>query len=289
VIDLHMHTTASDGRCSPADLVARVHAAGVTTFAVTDHDTVAALAEARVHADRLGLTLVPGLEATAVWQGRDVHVLGYWIDPAHPPLMAFLAAQRERRVARVRAIGAALTQAGAAVDLEPLLAQVSARAGAAVGRPGVAQALVAAGHASSVQDAFDRLLGEGCPAYVARTGVPPEAVCAVIHAAGGVASLAHPGVTRRDDCLEDWAQGALDALEAYHSDHSEAEQTLYLERARQLGLAVSGGSDFHGDDPMSHRSRRRAIGGVSLPESAWHALLARVPPRHGHGGPGWRV
>lgn len=278
-----MHTTASDGRCNPGDLVARVHAAGVTTFAVTDHDTVAALAETRVHADRLRLTLVPGVEVTAVWQGRDVHVLGYWIDPAHSPLLAFLAAQRDRRVARVRAIGAALAQAGAQVDLEPLLARVGARAGAAVGRPGVAQALVSAGHASSIQDAFDRLLGEGCPAYVARTGLPPAEVCAMVHEAGGVASLAHPGVTRRDDCLEDWARGGLDALEAYHSDHSEAEQTLYLERARQLGLGVSGGSDFHGDDPMSHRSRRRVIGGVSLPASAWHGLRARVPPRPASG------
>jgi len=275
VIDLHMHTTASDGRCSPADLVAWVHAAGVTTFAITDHDTVAALAEARVHAERLRLTLVPGVEVTAVWQGRDVHVLGYWIDPAHPALGAFLAGQRERRVARARAIGAALAQAGAKVDLEPLLARVAARAGAAVGRPGVAQALVSAGHASSVQDAFDRLLGEGCPAYVSRTGVPPNDVCAIIHAAGGVASLAHPGVTRRDDCLAQWASDGLDALEAYHSDHSEADQVRYLERAQQLGLAVSGGSDFHGDDPMSHRSRRRVLGGVPLPEPAWHALQAR--------------
>lgn len=276
-----MHTTASDGRCTPADLVARVHAAGVTTFAITDHDTVAALAEARVHAESLRLTLVPGVEVTAAWQGRDVHVLGYWIDPAHPPLVTFLAGQRERRVARVRAIGAALAQAGAAIDVEPLLAQTAAQPGAAVGRPSVARALVAAGHASSVQDAFDRLLGEGCPAFLARTGVPPIEVCAIIHAAGGVASLAHPGVTRRDDCLAQWAGDGLDALEAYHSDHSEADQARYLERAAQFGLAVSGGSDFHGDDPMSHRSRRRALGGVPLPEPAWQGLLARLTQRHG--------
>jgi predicted metal-dependent phosphoesterase TrpH len=279
VIDLHLHTTASDGRCSPAELVTRVHAAGVTTFAVTDHDTVAGLAEAQHHADRLRLTLVPGIEVTAVWQARDVHVLGYFVDLTHAPLLAFLAGQRQRRVARVTAIGAALTRAGAPVDLGPLLADVAARAGAAVGRPGVAQALVAAGHASSIQDAFDRLLGEGCPAYVSRTGATPGEVCAIIHAAGGIASLAHPGVTRRDDCLEAWARDGLDAIEADHSDHSEAEQTRYLERARQLGLAVSGGSDFHGEDPMSHRSHRRMVGGVTLPEPAWHALAARAPLR----------
>ncbi len=274
MIDLHLHTTASDGHCSPAELVDKVQAAGVTTFAVTDHDTVAAVDEVRRLIAGRPLTLVPGLEVTAVWDGRDVHVLGYWIDTTDAPLLAFLAEQRQRRVARVQQIGAALAEAGASVDLAPLLEDVAARAGAAVGRPGVAQALVAAGHASSVQDAFDRLLGEGCPAYVARSGEPPAVVCAIIHAAGGVASLAHPGVTRRDDCLEEWARGGLDALEAHHSDHSEAQRTFYVERARQLGLAVSGGSDFHGDAPMSHRARR-SIGAAPLPPDLFAALLAR--------------
>lgn len=274
MIDLHVHTTASDGRCTPAELVDRVHAAGITTFAITDHDTVAGTVEARPHAGRLGLTLVPGLEVTAVWQGRDVHVLGYWIDTADAPLLAFLAAQRQRRVVRVQAIGEALARAGAPVDLQPLLAHVAARAGAAVGRPDVAQALVAAGHAASVQDAFERLLGEGRPAYVPRQGEPPEAVCAVIHAAGGIASLAHPGVTKRDDMIEGWATSGLDAIEVYHSDHSEADRATYLARARELGLAVSGGSDFHGDDPMSHRSRRRTLGAVALPADHFAALAA---------------
>ena len=275
MIDLHLHTTASDGRCSPSELVWRVHTAGVTTFAITDHDTVSGSIEARPEAERLGLALVPGIEVTAVWEGRDVHVLGYWIDATHAPLLAFLEEQRARRVSRVKAMGAALGEAGAPIDLEPLLAHAASRAGAAVGRPGVAEALVAAGHASSVQDAFERLLGEGCQAYVTRGGLPPDDVFAIIHAAGGIASLAHPGVTRRDDMIATWADAGLDAIEAYHSDHSDAEQTLYLERARQLDVAVSGGSDFHGDDPMSHRSRRRVVGGVSLPASDWQALLAR--------------
>lgn len=274
MIDLHLHTTASDGRCTPAELVDQVRAAGITTFAVTDHDTVAALDEVRALIAGQPLTLVPGLEVTAVWEGRDVHVLGYWIDTGDASLLAFLAEQRRRRVTRVEAIADALARVGAPVDLQPLLAQVAARAGAAVGRPGVAQALVAAGHASSVQDAFDRLLGEGRPAYVPRVGEPPETVCAIIHAARGIASLAHPGVTRRDDCLERWARGGLDALEAYHSDHSEADRVRYLERATQMGLAVSGGSDFHGDDPMSHRARRRTLGAVALPAERWAALVA---------------
>lgn len=277
MIDLHLHTTASDGRCSPTELVQRVHAAGVRVFAVTDHDTVAGHAEAAAAARVHGVEFVPGIEITAVWAGRDVHVLGYWVDDVRPAFAAFLEAQRARRVARVEAIGAALAAEGAAIDLGPLLISVRNRPGASVGRPDLARLLVAAGHASSVQDAFDRLLGDGCPAYVARSGVSPEEVVAMIHDAGGVASLAHPGVTRRDDRLAAWAAAGLDALEAYHSDHSEAEVTLYLERARALGLAVTGGSDFHGDDPLSHRARRRVVGGVSVPAEAWAAFAARRP------------
>ncbi len=113
MIDLHLHTTASDGRCTPAELVDKVQAAGVTTFAVTDHDTVAAVDEVRALIAGRPLTLVPGLEATAVWHGRDVHVLGYWIDTTDAALLAFLAEQRQRRVARVLQIGDALARAGA--------------------------------------------------------------------------------------------------------------------------------------------------------------------------------
>ncbi|MGE0359535.1 MAG: PHP domain-containing protein [Vicinamibacterales bacterium] len=275
MIDLHLHTTASDGRCHPAELVEHAHAAGVRVFAVTDHDTVAGHAEAAVAAAAHGLAFVPGIEITAVWAGRDVHVLGYWVDGSRPAFAAFLREQRARRVARVEAIGTALAAAGAPVDLGPLLARIAARPGTSVGRPDLARLLVAAGHASSVQDAFDRYLAEGGPAYVARTGVSPEEAVAIIHGAGGLASLAHPGVTRRDDRLAAWAAAGLDALEAYHSDHSEAEVAFYLERARSLGLLVTGGSDYHGDDPSSHHTRRRVVGAVTLPRDAWPALTAR--------------
>jgi len=280
VIDLHMHTTASDGRCTPADLVARVRAAGLETFAITDHDTVAALPEARRLAEEHGLTLVPGIEITAVCDARDVHVLGYWCDEHDDDLLAFLVEQRARRVARVERIAHALARAGAAIDVAPLLDDAAARPGAAVGRPGLARALVQAGHAVSVQDAFDRLLAEGRPAYVPRSGVAPEAVFDIVHGAGGVASIAHPGVTRRDDLLARWARGGADALEAFHSDQDPDETARYLDAASQLGLAVSGGSDFHGDDPASSRSTRRALGGVTLPASHLARLAAVHTERH---------
>ncbi len=276
-----MHTTASDGRCAPPDLVARVQAAGLTTFAITDHDTVAALPDARGLAAGRGLTLVPGIEITAVCDGRDVHVLGYWCDEADADLLAFLVEQRARRVARVERIADALARAGAPINLVPLLDDAAARPGAAVGRPGLARALVQAGHAASVQDAFDRLLAEGRPAYVPRSGVVPEEVFEIVHRAGGVASLAHPAVTRRDDLLPRWARGGADALEAFHSDQDADDEARYLDAAAQLGLAVSGGSDFHGDDPGPVRRTRRALGGVTLPAAQFARLRAAHAGRHG--------
>lgn len=270
-----MHTTASDGRCSPEDLVARVAAAGVTTFAVTDHDTVASLPAARTLGAARGLTLVPGIEITAVYDARDVHVLGYWCDETSSDLLAFLEAQRARRVERVERIAHALAKAGAPIDVRPVIDDALARPGATVGRPALARALVAAGHASSVQDAFDRLLGLGCPGYVGRHGVPPGEVAELVHAAGGIASLAHPGVTGRDEMIAAWAADGVDALEAYHSDHDTATCERYLTAAAALGLAVSGGSDFHGDDGSGARVSRRAVGGVTLPADRFERLRAR--------------
>lgn len=272
MIDLHMHTTASDGRCSPEDLVARVAAAGVATFAVTDHDTVAALAPARAQGATLGLTLIPGIEITAVYEARDVHVLGYWCDETSSDLLTFLAAQRARRVERAERIAHALAKAGAPIDVRPVVDDALARPGATVGRPALARALVAAGHASSVQDAFDRLLGLGCPGYVGRIGVPPGEVAELVHAAGGIASLAHPGVTGRDEMIDAWAADGIDALEAFHSDHDPATCARYLAAAAALGLAVSGGSDFHGDDGSKARVSRRTVGGVTLPAAHFERL-----------------
>ena len=180
---------------------------------------------------------MPGIEVTAVWAGRDVHVLGYWIDGHRPAVAAFLSQQRARRVdahpgdRRGAGPGRCAGGPGAAAH-----GRCSRARELSVGRPDIARLLVAAGHAASVQDAFDRWIAQGRPAYVPRTGVPPEAVVQIVHDAGGLASLAHPGVTRRDECLEAWAAAGLDAIEAYHSDHQPDDQARYVERgARRSG------------------------------------------------------
>jgi predicted metal-dependent phosphoesterase TrpH len=276
VIDLHLHTTASDGRLTPAQLAARAAAAGLTTISVTDHDTVAAIAEVTAAAADAHLRVVPGIEITAIDDGRDVHVLGYFFDPASAALATFLEGQRARRVARVSEIAEQLKGLGMAVDAEAVLAAAASRPGSSVGRPQLARAMIAAGYVSSVQEAFEKWLGSGRPAYVPRTGPTPAEVVDAVHGAGGVASFAHPAVTGRDTLIAPLVDRGLDAIEVFHSDHTPDDERTYAALATRLGVLVSGGSDFHGDDPgqppSPTRARRNVLGHVSLPADAFARL-----------------
>lgn len=275
MIDLHTHTTASDGHLAPADLVREAWAAGIRVLAVTDHDTVAGLAEARRAAGEFGLTHVTGIEMTAVEDGRDIHVLGYFFEETSPALVKCLSEQRDARRRRVRAMGARLAQHGVPVDVDRLLAD--APAGRAVGRPALAAALVAAGHARAMHEAFDRWLAEGRPAWVPREGPALRDVVDLLHGASGLASLAHPVLYRRDDEIPRWREAGLDALEVWHSEHSAATTERYLALARRLDLVVTGGSDFHGDHPAGPVRRcPRLLGQVELPGSEFAKLRALV-------------
>ena len=269
MIDLHLHTTASDGTSTPEALVAKVRAAGIRVMSVTDHDTTAALAVVRGLAERHGIEFLNGIEITSVVDEHDVHVLGYAFDTDCPKLAAFLRAQRADRVRRVRAIGARLVDLGVPVDVEAVIAVAEHHGGRSVGRPMIADALVRAGHARSRQDAFTRYLGRERPAYVPRTGPPPHEVVGIINEAKGLASLAHPGVTKQDACIPSMAQAGLAALEVYHSDHASRHRARYSRLARELGLAVTGGSDFHGEES----GRPRPLGAVSLPRRHYEALV----------------
>lgn len=278
MIDLHLHTTASDGQLAPAELVARAAATGLTTISVTDHDTVAGVDEALAAGQTEGLRVVPGIEVTSVDAGRDVHVLGYFIDAGSAALAAFLKGQRARRVERVNEIGDRLARLGKPIDVKALLDPLANRPGASVGRPQVARALVAAGHVSSVRDAFDRLLATGRPAFVPRTGPTPAEAVAMVHAVGGLASLAHPGLTRRDDLIAPLAARGLDAIEVFHSDHSPDDERVYGEMADRLDLLVTGGSDFHGEE-IESRAGRDTLGAIVLPADAFARLEERAVER----------
>ncbi len=269
MIDLHLHTTASDGLATPFELVAQAAAAGLTVMAVTDHDTTAAVREAQGFARDRGIDVIPGIEITAVDAGRDVHMLGYFFDVEDGAFATFLAAQRQARLARVEAIGARLASLGRPIAIEPMLALATLQPGRAVGRPQIARAMIAAGHVRDLPEAFDQWLGDGKPGFVPRVGPTPETVIDVVHAAGGLVSLAHPGRTKIDPRIPSLRDAGLDAIEVYHCDHPPALSAAYAALARDLGLLVSGGSDYHGD-----ATHGLTPGAVTLPADAWDRLRA---------------
>jgi predicted metal-dependent phosphoesterase TrpH len=270
VIDLHLHTTASDGLCEPAALVDLAWRAGIRTMSVTDHDTVAALSEVERVAAACGIASVPGIEITAVDGGRDVHVLGYFMAREDASLAAFLERQRADRVRRISAMADKLADLGKAVDRDALVAAYPK--GKSLGRPLVARALVKAGHVADTRQAFDQLIGEGKPAFIPRCGPCPADVIGIINRAGGIASLAHPGLLKRDDLIPGLVAAGLTAIEAFHSEHDAATTGRYLELANRLGILVSGGSDYHGEKER----RRAAFGTVGLPHECFERLKAKV-------------
>ncbi len=272
MIDLHMHTTASDGRSTPEGLVAEAAAKGVRVMAVTDHDTTAGVADAQSAARDAGVTCHVGIEITAVDAGRDVHVLGYGFDPTHAELVAFLTTQRRDRKRRLEEIGVRLARLGVPVDLEQAMAAAGRQTGRALGRPMAAAALVAAGHVGNFREAFDRYLGEGKPAFIERIGPSPAEVVALIARAGGVASLAHPGKSQRDHLIADLADAGLPAIEVYHPDHDAIDTARYKQMALSLGLLMTGGSDFHGIGS----TREFAFGVINLPSPAYARLAERL-------------
>lgn len=274
MIDLHLHTTASDGLLSPEALIARVAAAGVTVMAVTDHDTVAGLDRAQAAAAARGLRLIPGIEITAVENGRDVHVLGYFFDRTHRPLAEFLDGQRADRRRRVQAMAARLAALGMPIDIDDLVAR---HPGHAVGRPAIADAMVRAGYVATRTEAFDRYLGTDGAAFVARQGTAVAGVVKVIRDAGGLGSLAHPGLLRDPSLLERLisdSAAAPDAIEVFHSDHDDLVTARLLALADARGLLVTGGSDFHGDAA----GRAVGLGRIALPADRFERLSAKARP-----------
>ena len=271
MIDLHTHTTESDGRCTPAELVAKAAGAGVSVLAVTDHDTVGGCEAAAAACAAAGITFVTGIEITAMRDDRDVHVLGYFIDVTASGLHAFLSEQRRRRIDRVRQMVARLAELGIGLEGDAVLRPALENPRKSAGRPWIARALVAGGHVATTGEAFDRWLARGRPAFIPRRGASPAEVISHIHDAKGLASLAHPALVGHDEWIGELVSDGLDALEAYHSEHDSVATARYLATASTLGLAVSGGSDFHGDS--SHGPS--LPGAVSLPRDAYERLVLR--------------
>jgi len=278
LIDLHTHSTASDGTDRPAALVAAARAAGLDVVALTDHDTTVGWAEA-IAALPAGLTLVPGLELSCRWVppagGRStmLHVLGYLVDRSHPGLSVALARLQDSRLGRAERITDRLAADGVPVRWERVAELAD---GASVGRPHVARALLEAGVVHSVDEAFATYLNHRSPYHEPKEDLEVLTGVRLVAEAGGVAVFAHPLARRRgrvvgDDVVAAMVEAGLSGLEVDHPDHDEADREHLRGLAADLGLLVTGSSDYHG----SNKSVRIGAGGHTDP-AAYEALVART-------------
>jgi predicted metal-dependent phosphoesterase TrpH len=264
-IDLHTHSTASDGLLAPAALVDEARTRGVGLLAVADHDTTAGVNEAVAAGRDRGVEVWPAVELSCDVDAGEVHVLGYLVVPDLPwfqQLLGRLRDGRERRAER-------MVEKLAALGVVVAFARVRALAnGGAIGRPHVARALLEAGHVKTVNEAFERFIGRAGPAYVERVKVTPVQAVQVIRAAGGLAVLAHPGWGGHDALIPELVAAGLDGIEVYYPDHTPDQVRHYNGLAERHGLLVTGGTDFHGGGLAT----RVPVGGQYVPEAVVEPL-----------------
>lgn len=279
-VDLHTHTSRSDGVLAPAELMRQMTAYGMTVVAITDHDTLAGATELRATWSDDGPRIVTGIEINTVGaemlgrhglgrDGEELHILGYGLDPDDASLDAALARQRTGRRDRIALTLERIRSMGMHVDLDLDGGGITGE-GAAIGRPHVARALVAAGHATSVNDAFDRFLDHAGPCYVPRQGLGPRDAISAIVAAGGIPVLAHsPEAADRPEVMRELMDWGLRGLEVHYRSFDEATVGRLASFAETQGLLATGGSDYHGDD-MDYAT---AQGGIWVPDAIGERLL----------------
>jgi len=271
IIDLHTHSTASDGQYAPAEVAARAAAAGTRAWALTDHDTLAGLEAGAVAARSMGVRFVTGIELSTLLDDREIHILGHFIDPVHPSLRDFEDLLADHRRTRVHQIVKLLAKQGVRVTEAAI---VACSGGKTIGRPHVARALLEAGEVSSVKEAFDRYLGEGRPAYVGRYRLLAEDAVKLVRGAGGVATLAHPGISRVNPGeLPRLRAMGFDGVEAYHPDQPPEQAARYREAADRAGLVCTAGTDYHGEIVAPGRF----LGTSSMAPAELDRLEARRP------------
>lgn len=269
VADLHVHSTASDGLLEPEELIKRSVELGLKAMALTDHDTVDGLPAAREAATQHGLTLIPGIELSCGWEGRDnsIHVLGLFIREDTPEMLALLAEQKEARYHRALKIVQLLQKSG--LEVGELHEQFVNSKDKILGRPHIARFLVEKGYIKDFQEAFERYLTRGKPAYVPKDNVLPEKGIEIIHSSGGIAIIAHPGL------IPDWeAVWAIigdmnwNGIETYYSEHKNSEVEKFRNIVEQKGWLSTGGSDYHGD----YGKHRNRLGKYGLSQEEYDEL-----------------
>lgn len=277
-IDLHTHTTASDGLLSAEDLVRLARDAGVGILAITDHDSTDSVDAGMEVAREVGIEVVPAVELNTDVPGAEVHVLGYFIDHHVAWLQEILARLREGRLHRAARMVEKLTALGVPVQMERVLTFAG---GGAVGRPHVARALVEAGHVSETAEAFTKYIGRNGPAYAERLKLTPAQAVEIIRRAGGIPVLAHPGWLGDEAMVERLAREGLEGIEVYYPDHSPAMVDHYLQLAGRFNMVVTGGTDFHGGDLAT----RVSLGSQYVPPDVVAKLRERAADRRPQADP----
>ena len=276
VIDLHTHSTASDGIYAPADLLQQAHVIGLRVLALTDHDTTDGLDEASAAAEHLGINFIPGIEINTDVGNDEVHVLGYYLEYQRPEFQRVLQTLRDARVRRGQRMVELLNEQGVAISWE----RVREIAQGSVGRPHVAKALQEAGYVQSIPEAFDKYIGKDCPAYVPRYKLAPVDAIRLILSAKGLPVMAHPiGLPGLDE-LRKWLPGLVESglvgLETYYGPYTEEEELQLRALADQYHLIPTGGTDFHG--PGIHPT---PLGGRFVPFEAVERLKDATEKRSG--------
>lgn len=242
--DLHTHSRYSDGTNTPAELIGLAKKAGLSAIALTDHDILDGLPEAEAAAQAQGIELVPGLELSSAWKGREAHMLGFYLDISHNGFQQLLATQRKNRITRIHEMVEQLQKIGLAIEAADVFAMASHEG--AVGRLHVAQALVKRGHVKAPEEAFDRYIGNNGPAFIPGSSLTSIEAIRAIRETGGIPVLAHPIYLRDDAVIDELTRAGLLGLEVYHSSHNPETVARYEQIAKRLGLLKTGGTDYHG-------------------------------------------
>lgn len=265
--DLHLHTSFSDGTYSPEELTAHGHRYKLAAMALTDHDTVEGCERMGKACKEVGIEFIPGTELTAELYTDELHLLGYFLDIRCPKLLAEIAKFQKGRQERILEMVARLNAHKIPLSAEAVFAVANCRS---PGRPHVGRALVKAGYCTSMDEAFERFLKRNRPAFVPKTKISALHAIELIHNAGGLAVMAHPGLNRSDELIPQLVEAGLDGIECFHSKHSSADSQRYLRIASKYNLLITGGSDCHG---MS--KGKPLIGGVKIPYEYIEKLKAR--------------